>query len=286
MKEFWLLISNIGIIDIVDILTVAYLAYRVLLTLRSTSSYRILKAVGLVLVLSWVTGLIQMHALHYMLSQFLQIGIVALVVLFQPELRRVLDRLGGKSLRELLAQRSEVGEVDRVINQTVAACEAMAREKVGALIAFERKTQLDDYFKNGTIIDAVASEQLYRNIFFNKAPLHDGALIVRGNRLAAAGCVLPLSNNHQLSADLGTRHRAGVGLSEVSDAVVVIVSEETGTISVAVNGMLKRHLAPKTLSQLLNRELKTETTEQKNIGQIGQRLLQSLQKKEDKNGEE
>ena len=149
------------------------------------------------------------------------------------------------------------------------------RRKVGALIVFARDNRLDEYVKTGTVIDAQVSDQLIRNVFFPKAALHDGAMIVRDGRVAAAGCVLPLSASARLSADLGTRHRAGVGLSEVSDAVVVIISEETGTISVAVGGMLKRHLAPQTLERLLRHELLTEDQEQQE--NLAVRLRQKLQ---------
>ena len=138
------------------------------------------------------------------------------------------------------------------------ACEIMARERVGVLLVFERQTSLDEYFKTGTLIDAKVTDQLLRNLFFKNSPLHDGAVIIRHGRVAAAGCVLPLSENTHLSSDLGTRHRAGIGMSEASDAVVVIVSEETGTISVAIGGMLKRHLAPQTLEKLLTNELLPE----------------------------
>ena len=170
-----------------------------------------------------------------------------------------------------------------IISQTVMACETMSREKVGALIVFAREARLDEYMRTGTLIDGQASEQLIRNIFFPKASLHDGAMIIRDTRVAAAGCVLPLSESHRLSADLGTRHRAGVGISEVSDAVVVIVSEETGTISVAVGGMLKRHLAAKTLEKLLHNELCPAQEEKEE--NLALRLKQLLSKKED-NGNE
>ena len=145
--------------------------------------------------------------------------------------------------------------MEQAIAQTVSACASMSKERVGALIVFERSLPLDEYFKSGTKIDAEVSAELIRNIFFPKASLHDGAMIVRDNRIAAAGCVLPLTNNTNLSSDLGTRHRAGIGMSEATDAVVVVVSEETGAISVAVGGMLKRHLAPQTLERLLVNEL-------------------------------
>ena len=169
----------------------------------------------------------------------------------------MLEKIGSKSLRELLSTKQEQREIDRVISQTVSACETMSRERTGVLIVFERDTSLMDYQKSGTVIDAQVSSELLRNLFFPKASLHDGAVIVRGGRIAAAGCVIPLSENTHLSSDLGTRHRAGIGTSEVSDAVVVIVSEETGTISVAIGGMLKRHLAPQTLEKLLSNELMT-----------------------------
>ena len=167
----------------------------------------------------------------------------------------MLEKLGSKSFREILSTKQEQRNIDHVISETVKACEIMSRERTGVLIVFERTTSLEEYQKTGTIVDAQVSSELLRNIFFTKASLHDGAVIIRNERIAAAGCVLPLTENRNISSDLGTRHRAGIGMSEVSDAVVVIVSEETGTISVAVSGMLKRHLAPQTLEKLLLNEL-------------------------------
>ena len=242
--------------DVLDILLVTYLIYRVVLLVRSTSATRIAKGFVAILVVSAVTQIWELWTLNFLLSQVLAVGLLALVILFQPELRRMMDHLGNSvSLRRFLGVEKKLEEMDVVISQTVKACEIMGREKVGALIVFARTQQLDEYFKTGTIIDGRVSEQMIRNIFFPKAALHDGAMIIREGRIAAAGCVMPLSESHRLSADLGTRHRAGVGTSEASDAVVVIVSEETGTISVAVGGMLKRHLAPQTLERLLRQEL-------------------------------
>ena len=168
-----------------------------------------------------------------------------------------------------------------MIRQTVQACEEMSKERIGALIVFARDSHMDEYFKTGTMIDAQTSEQLIRNIFFPKAALHDGAMIIRNGRVTAAGCVLPLSESNRLSADLGTRHRAAVGMSEVTDAVVVVVSEETGAISVAVGGMLKRHLAPQTLEKLLRTELCNEQQEQKDSPMVN--MLRKLKNK-DKGG--
>ena len=183
--------------------------------------------------------------------------------MFQPELRRMLERFGGRFFTNLISSGGAASPEQQAIEATVAACEIMSKEKVGALLIFERSMPLDEYFKTGTIVDAKVSDQLLRNLFFKNSPLHDGAVIVRGSRVAAAGCVMPLTENTHLPSDIGTRHRAGIGSSEVSDAVVVIVSEETGTISVAIGGMLKRHLAPKTLEKLLVSELISEP-EQKN----------------------
>ena len=261
VRELFGTLTTIQWRDVLDILLVTYLIYRVVLLVRSTSAMRIAKGFMAILVISAVTQIQELWTLNFLLGQILSIGLLALVILFQPELRRMMDHLGSSvSLRRFLAPERELGEMDMVISQTVKACEIMGRERVGALIVFARTHRLDEYFKTGTVIDSRVSEQLIRNIFFPKAALHDGAMIIRDGRIAAAGCVMPLSDSHRLSADLGTRHRAGVGTSEASDAVVVIVSEETGTISVAVGGMLKRHLAPQTLERLLRQELIREET--------------------------
>ena len=265
--------------DYLDIILVAYLIYRILPLIRSTSTARIAKAVVAVIVVAWLTDILELHTMSFILSQFLAVGLLALVVLFQPELRRMLDHLGSVKIKSILLPNNKpVQEMDVAIAQTVMACEVMSRKKVGALIVIARQHQLEEQFKTGTRIDGQVSEQLIRNIFFPKASLHDGAMIIRDGRVAAAGCVLPLSDSNRLSADLGTRHRAGVGMSEASDAVVVIVSEETGTISVAVGGMLKRHLAPQTLERLLHNELcpDEETEKEKNLAL---RLRQKLKRK-------
>lgn len=241
--------------DYLDIAVVAFLIYRLLPLVRTPSTIRVARAVIVVVIIAALTDVMHLYTLSFIINQFLSIGLLALVVLFQPELRRMLDHLGSVQLRGLLGGVKPVAEMDMVISQTVAACDCMSREKVGALIVFAREARLDDFIKTGTIIDGQVSEQLIRNIFFPKAALHDGAMIIREGRATAAGCVLPLSQSDRLSADLGTRHRAGVGMSESSDAIVIIVSEETGTISVAEGGMLKRHLAPGTLEKLLRNAL-------------------------------
>lgn len=276
MQNFFTQLTRMQWSDYLDIIVVAYLIYRLIPMFRASGTMRVAKTIAALLVVTWVTDLLHLNALNFVLEQLLAIGLIAIVVLFQPELRRMLDHLGSVKLRTLLGGGKVTGEMDPVITQTVMACEVMSREKVGALIVFERDHPLDEYFKTGTLIDGQVSEQLLRNIFFPKAALHDGATVIRGGRVAAAGCVLPLSDSHRLSADLGTRHRAGVGMSEMSDAVVVIVSEETGTISVAVGGMLKRHLAPQTLERLLRSELCPE--EPSSRESLALRLRQKLKK--------
>ena len=238
--------------------------------------------VALLLVI-WLTGVLKMHTLNFILSQLSQVGLIAIVVLFQPELRRMIDHLSNMKWKRLFDPEEENDLMIPIIQQTVQACEVMSEEKVGALIVFGRTSHLDEYYKTGTLLDAQVSEQLIRNIFFPKAALHDGAMIIRDGQIAAAGCVLPLSDSNRLSADLGTRHRAGVGMSEVSDAVVVIVSEETGTISIAVGGVLKRHLAP----QMLERHLRNELCKQPQELQdnLVVKLRQKIQKKGGKENE-
>ena len=283
LQNIWQQILKMQWTDFVDIAVVALLIYCILPLIKTPSTMRIARAVLAVIIIAWLTDAWHLYTLSFILNQFLAVGLLALVILFQPELRRMLDRLGSVRFRTLLGIGRPVQEMDSVIAHAVMACENMSREKVGALIVFARETPLDEYFKSGTLIDGQVSEQLLRNIFFPKASLHDGAMIIREGRVAAAGCVLPLSESNRLSADLGTRHRAGVGMSEVSDAVVVIVSEETGTISVAVGGMLKRHLAPKTLERLLHNELCPREEEQK--PGLAQRLGQKLKKEKEESHE-
>ena len=256
-------VTNMKLTDYIDIIVLAFLIYKVFPLFRSSGASRIAKAVVVVIIVSWITDWLDMYAIHFVIEQVTTVGLIALVILFQPELRRILDHIGNVKLSKFFSGEYTGQEMEGVITQTVMACEQLSREKVGALIVFSRDNPLDEYIKTGTMIDGRVTEQLIRNIFFPKAALHDGAMIVTGARVTAAGCVLPLSHSNRLSADLGTRHRAGVGLSEASDAVVVIVSEETGTISVAVDGMLKRHLAPQMLDRLLRNELMPETAETK-----------------------
>lgn len=271
--------------DILDIILVAFLIYKLLPLLRSTGAMRVARVIAVILVISWLTGpaVFQLNVLNFLVNQIFQIGLIAVVVLFQPEIRRMLDHLSTLKLRRMLGMQKPEQEIDPVITQTVRACEHMSHERIGALIVFSRVNRLEEYFKTGTMIDGRVSEQLIRNVFFPKAALHDGAMIIRDGRVMAAGCVLPLSDSDRLHADLGTRHRAAVGMSEVSDAVVVVVSEETGAISVAVGGILKRHLAAQTLERVLRNELRSDEIEEEGLMEKIRKLLHKNRKENGKN---
>ena len=281
MEYLQSLLENLPIMkwsDILDIIIVAFLLYKLLPILRSTGTVRVAAMVGALLLFTWLTDALNLNTLNFIFNQVLAVGLLAIVILFQPEIRRMIDHMSNIKLREFLAMEKPEQEMVPVIAHTVRACEAMSAERIGALIVFSRHSRLDEYLKTGTMIEGQVSEQLIRNVFFPRAALHDGAMIIRDGRVTAAGCVLPLSDSNRISADLGTRHRAAVGISEASDAVVVIVSEETGAISVAVNGMLKRHLASQTLEKLLRNEL---CPEQEPVQEnLVVKLRQKLQKKE------
>ena len=198
---------------------------------------------------------LNMNSINFIMNQLVRWGVVAMIVLFQPEIRRILEEVGSRRFIAFFSRAEAGTAVEQAIDQTVLACTEMSQSRTGALIVFERENLLDDMVRSGTVLDAAVSSELLKNIFFVKAPMHDGAVIVRNGRVLGAGCMLPLSKNVNLSRELGMRHRAGIGMSENADAVVVIVSEETGSISVAIGGMLKRHLKPETLANILRNEL-------------------------------
>ncbi len=255
--------------DVLDIAILSFVIYKLLWMLRKTSSGRLMWGVLILMMVMALSSFLKLTATSWLLDKVVYWGIVVLVVLFQPEIRRFLERMGSGRLGLVFASGREAGqEVETAISQTTEAYADLSRDKVGALMVFERQNLLDDEIKTGTALDCSVSSELLKNIFWNKAPLHDGAVIVREGRIVGAGCMLPLSSNVNLSRDLGMRHRAGIGMSEHSDAVVVIVSEETGSISAAVGGMLKRHLAPETLERLLRNELLNDKQEEKKGGQL------------------
>ncbi len=251
-------LMTIGISDFVDIVIVAYLLYKFIWLARKSNFSNVAKGIVLIIVCLWLSEVLKLTMINYLLRKVLELGLIALLIIFQPELRRLLERLGstfsnGKALNGTA--------INDVITQTVNACMSMSETHTGALIIFERSVSLTHIISNGTIINSDVSAELLKNIFFKNAPLHDGAVIIRNMKIAAAGCVLPLTDRTNLNKELGTRHKAGIGMSEKSDAVVVIVSEETGAVSVAIDGMLKRHLTEESLSSILHTELVKEQNE-------------------------
>lgn len=250
--------------DVIDILIMAILVYHLLLFVKDTSAERLIKGVLILVAVQWAADYFELNTIYFLLDNVLSFGAIAIAVVFQPELRRMLEQLGKGRVTKLLINREDgQSEIEFAISQTITACESMSWSRTGALMVFERVERLGEIVKSGTRIDAEPSAELIKNVFYPKSPLHDGAMVLRDGRIHSAGCVLPLSKNLNLSRDLGTRHRSAVGMSESSDAVVVVVSEETGSISVAIGGMLKRHLDPETLRKILTTELIPETPEKK-----------------------
>ncbi len=258
LQEMLNYLRLIHITDFIDIGIMAFIIYRIILLIRRSSSGQVAKGVLLILAALWIAQILRLNTLNFFLGRVVEWGVLALVVLFQPEIRKMLEQMGNSRLGDVFGKTESLDEIEHAIQQTVDAYTSLSKSKTGALMVFERKNLFDDCIRTGTALDCSVSSELLKNIFWNKAPLHDGAVIVRNGRIVGAGCVLPLSGNVNLSRELGMRHRAGIGASEHSDAVVAIVSEETGSISVAVGGMLKRHLAPETLDRLLRNELLPE----------------------------
>lgn len=259
-------VKLIGFFDVLDMAIVAFVVYHIFRFVRRSRSGQVVKAILLIVVALGVANLLQLQVVSFVLNNAVELGFIALVIIFQPEIRRFLEQMGSGKIKEIFVQETIDDELEYAIRETVEAYTSLSKDKVGALMVFERKTMLDDVLKTGTPLDARVSAELLKNLFWNKAPLHDGAVIVRNGRIVGAGCMLPMSGNVNISRDLGMRHRAGIGVSENSDAVVALVSEETGSISVAINGMLKRHLAPATLEQMLRNELMPKQEESKPSG--------------------
>ncbi|QHT63319.1 TIGR00159 family protein [Paenibacillus lycopersici] len=239
--------------DIIDISVVSYIIYKLILLVRGTKAVQLFKGI-LVLVVTWaISTWFDLYTLKWLMNQMFTLGVFAVLVIFQPELRRALEQLGrGKLFSRTSVEDSDTS--DR-INAIIKALNYMAKRKIGALIVFERSTGLQDYTESGIRMESVVSSELLINIFIPNTPLHDGAVIIGGNQIKAAGCYLPLSENPFISKELGTRHRAAIGITEVCDAVSVIVSEETGQISLAVGGMIVRDIKEESLISKLYEEL-------------------------------
>ncbi len=249
--------------DVLDIIIIAFLIYKVLTFLSRTGSARVIRGIMLLVLVMWLSNLLELYVVSFIFGKTFQLGILALLILFQPEVRQLLERVGSSKITKLMTKPEISKHMEMAILQIIQACTELSRMKTGALIVFEREIKLDELVKSGVMIDSEPQAELIKNIFYPKAPLHDGALILRDGRLIAAGCMLPLSNNPNLSRDFGMRHRAGIGVSEMSDAVAVIVSEETGSISVAVEGIPKRHLSEDTFEKILRNQLLPELPETK-----------------------
>ena len=247
---------KIGVIDIIEILIISVLFYHILLWIKTTRAWNLFKGLIIILLFVLVAALFQMDTILWLAEKLFNIGLVALVVIFQPELRNALENIGGKTfLGDFFnTGRGEIEKFsDKTIDELVRACFAMGRVKTGALIVMEDEINLGEYIRTGIDVDAILTSQLLINIFEKNTPLHDGAVIVRENRIVSAPCYLPLSDNMELSKQRGTRHRAGVGISEVTDSVTIIVSEETGQVSVAEGGHLMRNVSSSELREVLER---------------------------------
>ncbi len=253
--------SQITFVDVIDILCVAVVLYFAYRFVKERRAAKLALGVLLLIVFLFIAELVELRAMEFLFKNVFQVGVLTLVILFQPELRSFLEKVGGGSLRGIrsIAESKNSDEQMMVINEVCRAASDMSDSKTGALIAFERTTRIGEYAASGTLIDASVNSQLLKNIFYNKAPLHDGAVIIRKDRIYAAGCVLPLSQQEGINRDLGTRHRAAVGLSENSDAVVVVVSEETGHISIAFKGTLYSDVNSVLLKEKLHEYLITNS---------------------------
>lgn len=245
-------ITTIRITDIVDILLVAVLIYWVIVWVRETRAWFLLKGILVLILISLVSNIFNLYTISWLIEKALSVGILAILILFQPEFRKALENIGkGSMVTNLFSSEKNMTSLDeKTATEVIDAALRMSREKTGALIVIENEVPVGDFEDRGVVIDAVVSSQLLTNIFVNKTPLHDGAVIIRDNRIASAACILPLTQA-ELSSDLGTRHRAAVGASEVSDAYVVVVSEETGKISVAHEGKLRSGIKKAELMELL-----------------------------------
>ena len=253
---FWLSIPQVTPTDIVEIVIISVIMYQIMLWVKSTRAWMLFKGICVLLLFTLIASIFNMNTILWIASKTINVGIIAVIIVFQPELRKALEQLGRKSFLTSLfsfdtGKGVEERFSDRTINELVKAVYEMAREKTGALIVIEQDIKLTEYERTGIELDSVVSAQLLMNIFEHNTPLHDGAIIMRGNRIVAATCYLPLSDNMMLSKELGTRHRAGVGISEVTDSLTIIISEETGKVSIAIGGELLRNIDAESLRSKL-----------------------------------
>ncbi len=254
-NQFVYTISNVRIFDIIDILVIAFIAYKAIAFLRETRAGQLVKGIVLLLALYAFAIIFDLAVLRWLLSAVFGSAIVAVAIIFQPELRRMLERVGQTKIANLQSSGNDRENLTNSIEKICNAAGQMQKTKTGALIVFERETQLGEIINTGTLVDASVSESLINNIFYPKSPLHDGAVIVRDGRIYAAACILPLTQSTAFSSKLGTRHRAAIGMTENSDALVLIVSEETGIISIAFNGQITRNLTVESAFEIIKEKL-------------------------------
>ena len=273
------IVLSIGITDVIDILIVAFVVYKVLGFIRETRAEQLIKGLLILVAATFLADAFDLYTISWILNGTLTLGVIALVIVFQPELRRGLEYVGRSKI-----VKSPFGQFDKekaklIVSSFTKAIDEFSKSKTGALIVVERETALSDVAETGTILNALVSTELLGNIFYEGAPLHDGAVIIRGDRVMAAGCVLPLTQNNQLSSELGTRHRAALGITENSDALVLVVSEETGIISMADNGKLSRFLDIKSVEKILLNLYLSGATEEKNLFSFMPPFLSKLGRK-------
>lgn len=261
LKSFFQVLK---ITDIIDICLIAFLMYQLLKVLKETRAMQLVKGIVILFLVLQISSWAHLTTLNFILRNAMQVGLFAVVVIFQPELRSLLEKLGRSKAGKVIDMVSgNVSEQEYAAEEIVRAAHDLSQTKTGALIVIERETKLGDVIRTGTLIDAEVSAELLENIFYPNTPLHDGAVIIRGDRIYTAGCFLPLTSNSNLSQELGTRHRAALGISEASDALVIVVSEETGKISIALNGSLTRNLNEASLKTALGKVLAGKNEKEK-----------------------
>ncbi|WP_297630711.1 diadenylate cyclase CdaA [uncultured Clostridium sp.] len=272
-------ITNISIWSIIDILVVSYIFYKGYMLIKETRAEQLLKGILLIIALIPISYLLRLNMLYFILNKTLTIGVLSVVIIFQPEIRRALEQLGQRAFKDSNGHR-DVETTEKIVREITTATKNLADTKTGALIAIEKATGLGEILESGTIIDGAISSALLENIFVVNTPLHDGATIIRGNRIHASGCVLPLTKDNTINKKLGTRHRAGIGLSENSDAIIIIVSEETGIISLAIRGRLTRNYDKEKLNTTLMNLMGSKENVRKSASEKVKSWIRDLQKKD------
>ncbi|SDL30754.1 diadenylate cyclase [Clostridium cochlearium] len=257
-------IKNMNLLSILDILAVSYIFYKGYMLIKETRAEQLLKGIIFLIILIPISKLLNLEVLSWILSNTITIGVLSFIIIFQPEIRRALEHIGRSAFNERHLTEDE-HTMEKIINEIITAVDNLSKTKTGALIVIERATRLGETISTGVKIDAIVSSQLLENIFVVNTPLHDGATIIRSDRIISAGCFLPLTTNKNVDKSLGTRHRSAIGISENSDAIVVVVSEETGTISLAVNGSLTRNYDKDKLRDILFRIVKKDSTRKINL---------------------